>query len=350
MQRHIRTCDYIPAADRARIMENFEASQAASRSPRELEDPRGSDGYSRHGHGQGGGGGEPGMTMWAPHTHHAASHHHQHSGHHAASSLWGRSRATSQSDDDTTSSSSFPSPDLTRRELTRLASPPSRPSPKLQIRDLLNEESDPPSYLFGSSASAVAAAAPAEKSKYPRTSPSGDASVPKNASAHISELATEHGLVAQLNYAIDEMQGVRMHLEGRSGPRSGGHSPVSGEESAATIAWLSKRMEELRRENETLRRRVSTTENDNGELKAKLERIGEKFRSLEHDSRRVSARSVGGGDGRRPFDMQQQHHQHHMATPRAASAPAVTATESEMLRKRRRGEERQAVGFVPIDG
>jgi len=34
-----------------------------------------------------------------------------------------------------------------------------------------------------------------------------------------------------------------MHLEGRSGLRSGGHSPVSREESAATIAWLSKRME-----------------------------------------------------------------------------------------------------------
>jgi hypothetical protein len=106
-------------------------------------------------------------------------------------------------------------------------------------------------------------------------------------------------------------------------------------------------MEELRRENEALRRRVSTTENDNGELKAKLERIGEKFRLFEHDSRRMSARSVGGGDGVRPFGMQQQHqhHHHHMATPRATSAPAVNALESEMLRKRKCGEEGKCWGL-----
>ncbi|KAI5858928.1 hypothetical protein BZA05DRAFT_382805 [Tricharina praecox] len=355
MQRHIRTCDYIPSEDRVRIMENFEASQVASRSSKDLEDPRGNDDYSRFGHGHHGGNGiDPGPAMWSPHTHHVVPHHHQYGGHQTASSLSGRSRATSQSDDDTTSSSSVPSPDLGRRELARLVSSPPRPSPKLLIRDLLNDESAPPSYLYRGSSSAAAAAvamAAAEKSKHSRTSPGSGTTAPKHHnSAHSSELllATEHGLVAQLDYAIDEMQGVRMRLEDRSGPHGGGQFPVSREESAATIEWLSKRMEELRRENEALKHRVSTTENDNGELKAKLEKIGEKFRLLESDSRRMSAGCVSGGLGGRPttgspFDMH-----HHMVTPRATSAPVVTASESETLRKRQYGERRSASGFVPI--
>ena len=343
MQRHIRTCDYITAEDRVRIMENFEASQAASRSSKELEDPRGNDDYPRLGHGHGRI--DPGPTVWSPHAHNVVPHHHQYGSHQAASSLSGRSRATSQSDDDTTSSSSIPSPELGRRELARLVSSPPRPSPKLLIRDLLNEESEPPSYLYGKSSNAAAVAA-AEKNKYARTSP-GSCAILRHESSHLSELAMEHGLVAQLDHAIDEMQDVRARLEGRSGPQSGSQLPVLREENAATIAWLSRRMEELRRENETLKRRVSTTEYDNGELKAKLERIGEKFRLLESDSRRMPIGSVvggsSGGGATNPFGVQ------HRATPRATSAPLVTSSESETLRKQRCGEGNAAPGFVPIN-
>lgn len=111
---------------------------------------------------------------------------------------------------------------------------------------------------------------------------------------------------------------------------------------------LSKRIDELHRANEVLRRQVWTAEHNNGELKAKLERISEKFRQFEHDCR-GSGRCIGSGDGRRPFQEQQYQYHHHMTTSRATSTVAVKATESEMLRKRKCCDGREPVAFIPIN-
>lgn len=256
MQRHVKTCDYISAEQRARIMGNFEASQAVSRD-HPSKDPEHTEGdiYSRH---------VLGPTPWVP----------GHAGHPQSNSS--RSRATSRSDDeDGASSSSMPSPDtMVQRELSRpmemldVAPNSSRPAPRISLKSILND-SDAPTYPYN-----LAGANNGERQPEP-SSP--------------ELLARGHGLVARLDHAIDEIQNVRTRLEDQSGPQGQGikHST----DSATLIAWLQKRLEEVHKENEWLKRRYSYMESDNGDLKARLDRVGEKLSSIELGNNRMPPRS-----------------------------------------------------------
>ena len=291
MQRHIRTCEYISPGDRARIMANFEASQAASRASKD-HDPV-DDNYSRL----------PGTVPEPP----------------ISPSQYGKSAGQpciiSHSDDDGTSSSSISSPEMGRNELfarpVSLASSASRPSRRLTLRSILNEDSETSSYPYSSSVSkerAVTAASSATTHGYDVAPVSPDLAADQ-----------AHGLLAKLDLAIDEIQHVRNRLEGRIGLH-GGQPLRSSEERTAMITWLRKSLDDAHRENDWLKRRFSSMKTDNRELKARLETVGEKLRHIEAESRRILISGVGNDEFR--------------MVPRSNSAPALTPqVEPEALKK-----------------
>ncbi|KAF8543147.1 hypothetical protein BDD12DRAFT_875177 [Trichophaea hybrida] len=246
-------------------MANFEASQAASRASKD-HDPV-DDNYSRLPVGS-----VPGPPI-SPSLYGSSS---------------GRSRAISHSDDDGTSSSSISSPEMGRNEIfARPISQASRPSRRLTLRSILNEDSETPSYPYNSSTAKERAA----------TAVSSTATHGFNAAPASPELATEQALsfLTRLDHAIDEIQHVRNRLEDHIGPHGGQHLG-SSEECTEMIAWLRKSLDDARRENDWLKRQFASMKTDNGELKASLEMVGEKLRHVEVESRRVL---FGNGD-RRP--------------------------------------------------
>ncbi|KAF8253947.1 hypothetical protein K440DRAFT_639744 [Wilcoxina mikolae CBS 423.85] len=270
MQRHIRTCEFISPGDRARIMANFEASQAASRTSKD-HDPV-DDNYSRLPVGS-----VPGPPI-SPSPYGSSA---------------GRSRAISHSDDDGTSSSSISSPEMGRNEIfarpvsqASSSSAVSRPSRRLTLRSILNEDSETPPYPYNSSAAKERAAAAV----------SGTTTHGFNAAPASPELATEQALsfLTKLDLAIDEIQHVRNRLEDHIGPHGGQHLR-SSEECTAMIAWLRKSLDDARRENDWLKQRFASMKTENGGLKARLEMVGEKLRHVEVESRRVL---FGNGDRR----------------------------------------------------
>lgn len=301
MQRHIRTCEHISPEDRKRIMENFESSQA-SRSSREPEAE----------------GSKPHQVGTAPSPWPASAQY----GFQAT--IANRPRATSNSDDDRTSASSIPSPGppIRRPPERGPSNSPPRPVQKLSLQSILNDDSEPYSSSRGYTV------------RVSQRSILHNFDRPPIAS---QELAVERGRVEQLDHDIDELQRLRTSLDDQSSSYHGYHAIPSYE--TATIERMRQRLEELHQENENLRRRILSTENDNGELKAKLELAGEKLGRLEaaeRESRRVAISSSSGSGS------------YTMATPRAHSVPALTPlAEPETLKRRKVGSDTS--GFVAIN-
>jgi hypothetical protein len=306
MQRHIRTCDNITPDERSRVMANFEASQAASRSSKEPE--AGDSKLPRF----------TGQPPWSPSTQYGFQ-----------TGLSSRPRATSTSDDDGTSSSSFPSPDLARCEFVRPergpdGSPP-RPSPKLSLQSILNDDMDP----YSSSRRGYAARSP----------PSGTTSSFDRRPIPSPELSAEYRLVTQLDHDIEEFQRVQTRLENQSSSRQVNYSS----DETVTLESMRRKLDELHQEHARLRQRVSSTKNDDGDLRVRLERTGETLRRVESAERGGRRFLLGGSGGSGGFRME---------IPRANTTPTLThLAESETLKRRKIGDGRSnTAGFVSING
>jgi hypothetical protein len=106
---------------------------------------------------------------------------------------------------------------------------------------------------------------------------------------------------------------------------------------------MRRKLDELHQEHARLRQRVSSTENDDGDLRVRLERTGETLRRVESAERGARRFLLGGSGGSGGFRME---------IPRANTTPTLTPlAESETLKRRKIGDGRSnTAGFVSING
>jgi hypothetical protein len=146
MQRHIKNCPYIDEESRYRIMTNFELAQAAAKASKEHdvdEFPSNSGTMS------------PGSPLSSPPPHYTGMGGPGSGGAGGAGAVGGRPRTLTQSDDDgMTSPSSIPSPASAQYSTGSgilQSTSPTKPSRKITLQSILNEDPDPPQRFAGPS-------------------------------------------------------------------------------------------------------------------------------------------------------------------------------------------------------